>query len=70
MPLEATSYPCCSPWNRPAGAPFRELAMYAVADDGLAALTLTTFADVPRNGPYYERLDFRHLCETELTPGL
>ncbi len=37
---------------------------------GLAALTLTTFTDVPWNAPYYERLGFRHLCDTELTPGL
>jgi hypothetical protein len=37
---------------------------------GLAALTLTTFIDVPWNAPYYERLGFQHLCDTELTPGL
>jgi len=35
---------------------------------GHAALTLTTFRDVPWNGPYYERLGFRLV--TELTPGL
>jgi GNAT superfamily N-acetyltransferase len=35
---------------------------------GSPALTLTTFADVPWNAPYYERLGFRPL--TELTPGL
>jgi hypothetical protein len=33
-------------------------------------LTLTTFADVPWNGPCYERLGFRQLTGTELTPGL
>jgi GNAT superfamily N-acetyltransferase len=38
--------------------------------DGLPALTLTTFADVPWNGPYYERCGFRVLAEAELTPGL
>jgi GNAT superfamily N-acetyltransferase len=37
---------------------------------GSAALTLTTFADVPWNGPYYERLGFRRLTDAELTPGL
>jgi hypothetical protein len=37
---------------------------------GLAALTLTTFTDVPWNMPYYERFGFRHLCNIELTPGL
>jgi GNAT superfamily N-acetyltransferase len=38
--------------------------------DGLPALTLTTFADVPWNGPYYERCGFRVLRDAELTPGL
>ena len=35
---------------------------------GLGGLTLTTFRDVPWNGPYYERLGFRPV--TDLTPGL
>lgn len=34
------------------------------------ALTLTSFADVPWNGPYYERLGFRVLDEAEVTQGL
>ncbi len=38
--------------------------------EGLTALTLTTFADVPWNAPYYTRLGFRALTEPELTPGL
>jgi GNAT superfamily N-acetyltransferase len=37
---------------------------------GLGAVTLTTFADVPWNAPYYQRLGFRRLQEAELTPGL
>jgi ribosomal protein S18 acetylase RimI-like enzyme len=37
---------------------------------GLPALTLTTFADVPWNAPLYERLGFRRLAASELTPGL
>jgi GNAT superfamily N-acetyltransferase len=37
---------------------------------GLPALTLTTFADVPWNGPYYERCGFRVLRDAEITPGL
>lgn len=41
----------------------------AVAD-GIPALTLTTFADVPWNAPYYRRCGFRSLAEAELTPGL
>lgn len=39
-------------------------------EHGLTALTLTTFADVPWNAPYYTRLGFRALTEPELTPGL
>lgn len=35
---------------------------------GLPALTLTTYRDVPWNGPYYERLGFR--CLTVETAGL
>jgi ribosomal protein S18 acetylase RimI-like enzyme len=34
------------------------------------ALTLTTFADVPWNAPYYTRCGFRVLAESTLTPGL
>jgi GNAT superfamily N-acetyltransferase len=37
---------------------------------GLAALTLTTYVEVPWNGPYYERLGFRYLAPEEETPGL
>ncbi|MEB8336447.1 GNAT family N-acetyltransferase [Streptomyces endophyticus] len=39
-------------------------------NQGLTGLTLTTFADVPWNAPYYERLGFRRLSGAELTPGL
>lgn len=37
---------------------------------GLPAMTLTTFTEVPWNGPYYERLGFRYLSAGEETPGL
>lgn len=37
---------------------------------GLPALTLTTFAEVPWNAPYYERCGFRRLNDATLTPGL
>jgi GNAT superfamily N-acetyltransferase len=46
-----------------------EIASWA-AVRGLPALTLTTFVDVPWNAPYYERLGFRPLPDTDLTPGL
>ncbi|MFF6947745.1 GNAT family N-acetyltransferase [Streptomyces iakyrus] len=39
-------------------------------EEELTSLTLTTFTDVPWNGPYYERLGFRPLPEEDLTPGL
>lgn len=37
---------------------------------GVPALTLTTFADVPWNGPYYVRCGFFVLDYGDLTPGL
>jgi len=39
-------------------------------DRRMDALTLTTFVEVPWNGPYYERLGFRYLAAAEETPGL
>ena len=38
--------------------------------EGLPALTLTTFAEVAWNAPYYERCGFRRLVPDELTEGL
>jgi GNAT superfamily N-acetyltransferase len=40
------------------------------AQGRLRALTLITFRGVPWNAPYYERLGFHELAETEITPGL
>jgi GNAT superfamily N-acetyltransferase len=37
---------------------------------GHAAVTLTSFRDVPWNAPFYARLGFRILEPAELTPGL
>ncbi|MEV6650801.1 GNAT family N-acetyltransferase [Streptomyces sp. NPDC051219] len=45
------------------------LAAHACAE-GLAALTLTTFAEVPWNAPYYSRLGFHVVDGPGLTPGL
>ncbi|HEX2753965.1 MAG TPA: GNAT family N-acetyltransferase [Candidatus Limnocylindrales bacterium] len=45
------------------------VATWAAAE-GLPALTLTTFADVPWNAQLYERLGFRRLDEDELSSGL
>jgi GNAT superfamily N-acetyltransferase len=51
----------------------RSLIDHAAAEAvarGLSALTLTTFADVPWNAPYYLRCGFRPLPHDALTPGL
>jgi GNAT superfamily N-acetyltransferase len=40
------------------------------ADAGLAALTLTTFRDVPWNRPFYEKRGFRVLGDDGVTDGL
>lgn len=45
------------------------VAMWAAASD-LDAITLTTFRDVPWNGPYYERLGFRAVALGNLSSGL
>lgn len=37
---------------------------------GLLTLTLTTYVEVPWNGPYYERLGFSYLAADEETPAL
>lgn len=42
----------------------------AARDRGLAALTLSTFADVPWNAPFYARRGFRALAEPDWTPAL
>lgn len=39
-------------------------------DRGIPALTLTTYVEVPWNGPYYERLGFHYLTSDEETPAL
>ncbi len=51
----------------------RDLLAYAAdraREEGLTALTLTTFTAVPWNAPYYARLGFHALAEPDLTPGL
>lgn len=37
---------------------------------GFDTVSLTTYAEVPWNGPYYTRLGFRVLAPDRLTPGL
>lgn len=40
------------------------------ADQGFAAVTLSTFRDIPWNGPFYASLGFAPLADAELTPAL
>ena len=56
--------------RRGVGRALLDHAAEAAAGEGLAALTLTTFTEVPWNAPYYERLGFRAVPRDELTPGL
>lgn len=52
------------------GARLIETAARWAKQQGLEAMTLMTFRDVPWNRPYYERLGFRIVDETQLTAGL
>ena len=52
------------------GAALIETAAAWTVDRGLQALTLTTYAEVPWNAPYYERLGFRTVDADQVPPGL
>jgi GNAT superfamily N-acetyltransferase len=54
--------------GRGIGTALLEAACTWAAGSGYQAMTLTTFAEVPWNGPYYARRGFTGL--TRLTPGL
>ncbi|MFF3014344.1 GNAT family N-acetyltransferase [Streptomyces sp. NPDC057939] len=56
--------------RRGVGRALLEHAALRAADRRDGALTLTTFAAVPWNAPYYLRCGFRILADGELTPGL
>lgn len=45
-------------------------ALAHAAERGLPEVTLTTFADVPWNGPLYRRLGFRVVGKDEMKPQL
>ncbi|MBT2509857.1 GNAT family N-acetyltransferase [Streptomyces sp. ISL-98] len=65
---QVSVHPCAA--RRGVGrALISHVATHAV-DQNLTALTLTTFADVPWNAPYYARIGFRTLADAELTDGL
>jgi ribosomal protein S18 acetylase RimI-like enzyme len=52
------------------GASLLDVACRWAAREDLPAVTLTTFRDVPWNGPWYTKLGFRELAEREWTPGI
>ena len=52
------------------GATLIEAVASWAKEQGLDAMTLMTFRDVPWNRPYYERLGFRVVDEPQLTNGL
>jgi GNAT superfamily N-acetyltransferase len=52
------------------GAKLIETVASWAKDQHLVAMTLTTFADVPWNAPYYQRLGFSAIAEAEMTEGL
>jgi GNAT superfamily N-acetyltransferase len=56
--------------RRGLGARLVEDLVSRVRAAGHRTITLTTFVDVPWNGPYYARLGFRPLADDELGPGL
>jgi GNAT superfamily N-acetyltransferase len=56
--------------RRGLGRALLDHAAEQAAAAGIPALTLTTFADVPWNAPYYRRCGFRVLDDAEVTQGL
>jgi len=56
--------------RRGIGARLIEAIAGAARRTGAEAVTLTTFGDVPWNGPYYGRLGFRALAANELSAAL
>ncbi|MGW3495519.1 GNAT family N-acetyltransferase [Streptomyces sp. NPDC001020] len=56
--------------RRGIGRSLLEHAAVRAVTDGLPALTLTTFTDVPWNAPYYARCGFQPLDDAVLSPGL
>jgi GNAT superfamily N-acetyltransferase len=56
--------------RRGLGTTLVEAAVAWAERAGYPAVTLTTFADIPWNGPFYARLGFTVIPEDELTPTL
>ena len=56
--------------RRGVGTALLEQARAWAVERGFHAMTLTTFRDVAWNGPYYAKLGFEPLAETDLGPAL
>ncbi|MGA8519999.1 MAG: GNAT family N-acetyltransferase [Pseudonocardiaceae bacterium] len=56
--------------RRGLGRTLLETVVRWAEQQGLEAVTLTTFSDVPWNAPYYRRLGFHPLAEAEVSEGL
>lgn len=56
--------------RRGLGRQLIDLADRLAAERGLRGLTLTTYVDVPWNGPYYERLGFRVVPDDDTSHGM
>jgi GNAT superfamily N-acetyltransferase len=56
--------------GRRLGSALLDVAAAWAAENQLAAVTLTTFTDVPWNAPYYARLGFRVVPVDEIGAGL
>jgi ribosomal protein S18 acetylase RimI-like enzyme len=56
--------------RRGLGRALLDTAVVWAAQRGLAALTLTTFANVPWNAPYYQRLGFDVVDDDQMSTGL
>jgi len=56
--------------RRGLGRALVEEACRLARQEYLKGVTLSTFIDVPWNGPFYERIGFRYLRRDEWTPGL
>jgi N-acetylglutamate synthase-like GNAT family acetyltransferase len=56
--------------GRGLGRELLDAVVAAAREQGLPAVTLSTFREVPWNGPWYRGYGFRELADNELTPTL
>lgn len=57
-------------WRKGLGRRLMAEACAFAVREGAPAVTLSTFCDLPWNGPFYERFGFRYLGRAEWTPAL